>query len=57
VLDQCLRLARQAPTSGHAQHWPPTRPSRVSGSVRYLAMRIHEVPVHVILCVQGRTDG
>ena len=32
------------------------RVARISEAVRYLADHIHEVPVHVIPCVEGRTD-
>jgi nitroreductase len=32
------------------------RIARLSDAVRYLADHIHEVPVHVIPCVEGRTD-
>jgi len=31
--------------------------ARIGDGVRYLAEHIHEVPVHVIPCVEGRTDG
>jgi nitroreductase len=31
--------------------------ARLGEGVRYLAEHIHEVPVHVIPCVEGRTDG
>jgi nitroreductase len=31
--------------------------ARLGDAVRYLAEHIHEVPVHVIPCVEGRTDG
>jgi nitroreductase len=91
VLEECLRLAQQAPTSSFAQNWhfvvvtdPGTRAAlgelwravarsyvqrraaaaaadarlaRMGDNVRYLADHIHEVPVHVIPCVEGRTDG
>jgi nitroreductase len=87
VLEECLRLAQQAPTAGFAQNWhfvvvtdPEPRARlgelwRRSGerylgarggdggtnpivsSVRHLLAHIHEVPVHVIPCVEGRTDG
>jgi nitroreductase len=30
---------------------------RVGGSVLHLADHLHEVPVHVIPCIQGRTEG
>jgi nitroreductase len=90
VLQECLRLAQQAPTASFAQNWhfvvvtnPERRAAlgelwrsaarsylerraaaaaaderigRLSDSVRYLAEHIHEVPVHVIPCVEGRTD-
>ena len=32
------------------------RVARISASVRYLADHIHQVPVHVVPCVEGRTD-
>jgi nitroreductase len=32
------------------------RVARISDAVRYLAEHIHQVPVHVIPCVEGRTD-
>jgi nitroreductase len=32
------------------------RVARISAAVRYLADHIHQVPVHVIPCVEGRTD-
>jgi nitroreductase len=31
--------------------------ARLGDGVRHLAEHIHEVPVHVIPCVEGRTDG
>jgi nitroreductase len=91
VLEECLRLAQQAPTASYAQSWhfvvvtdAGTRAAlgelwrsvagpylerrvaaaaadrhvgRIGDAVRYLAAHIHEVPVHVIPCVEGRTDG
>ena len=91
VLEECVRLAQQAPTSSYAQNWhfvivtddakraalgelwrgvagpylerrtaaaaaDPTV-ERIGDAVRHLAEHIHEVPVHVIPCVEGRTDG
>jgi len=35
----------------------PSQNERLLGSVRHLEEHIHEVPVHVIPCVAGRTDG
>lgn len=89
VLEECLRLAQQAPTAGFAQNWhfvvvtdpelraglgelwrrsgerylahrrPAGSPlaDRMVASVRHLLEHIHEVPVHLIPCVEGRTDG
>jgi nitroreductase len=89
VLEECLRLAQQAPTAGYAQNWhfvvvtdPAARAGlgelwrrgaaryleyraaemegrlgRVLAAVHHLAEHIHEVPVHVVPCVEGRTDG
>jgi nitroreductase len=90
VLEDCLRLAQQAPTASYAQNWQfvvvtdagkraalgelwrtvagpylarraaaaAADPvvARIGDAVRYLAEHIHEVPVHVIPCVEGRTD-
>jgi nitroreductase len=90
VLEECLRLAQQAPSGSNAQKWhfvvvtdaskraeigglwrrgaerylagaeaspQPSQTERLLASVRHLAARIHEVPVHVIPCVNARTDG
>jgi nitroreductase len=90
VLEECLRLAQQAPTAAFAQNWhfvvvtdADKRAAlgelwrlsgerylgaraassgdgplaRIGASVRHLLDHIHEVPVHVIPCVEGRTDG
>jgi nitroreductase len=95
VLEECLRLAQQAPTAGYAEDWhfvvvtdpvrrraladlwraggrrylgtddpttlldvelPPDR-RRLVESVLHLYEHLHEVPVHVIPCIEGRTDG
>jgi len=93
LIEECLRLAQQAPTGGYRQDWhflvvtgaetraalgelwrrggrrylasrpqaaagllqPQTR--RLLGSVRHLMKHIGEVPVHVIPCIEGRTEG
>src|SRR5215471_12681883 len=94
VLEECLRLAQQAPTAGYAEDWhfvvvtdpekrlalaelwraggrrylgtdepagllqvdlPPER-RRLVESVLHLYDHLHEVPVHVIPCIEGRTD-
>ena len=89
VLEECLRLAQQAPTASYRQDWhfvvvtdPAKRAAlgelwrsvareylgarrahatgliaRTVASVEHLIEHIHEVPVHVIPCVEGRTDG
>jgi nitroreductase len=88
VIEDCLRLAQQAPTGGYAENWhfvvvtdadkraalaqiwrevaepylarrtAPEGPIlRVTEAVHYLAEHLHEVPVHVIPCVEKRTDG
>jgi len=94
VLEDCLRLAQQAPTAGYAEDWhfvvvtdpdkraalaelwraggrrylgsddpaallaavPPER-KRLVESVLHLYDHLHEVPVHVIPCIEGRPDG
>jgi nitroreductase len=88
VLEDCLRLAQQAPTASYSQNWhfvmvtdPDKRAAigelwrqvagpyldrggaregqaaRIGDAVVHLAEHIHEVPVHVIPCVQGRYEG
>ena len=88
VLEECLRLAQQAPTGSYRQDWhflvvtdpelraglaelwrrgaerylggagdAPGMLGRVIAGVRHLADHLHEVPVHVIPCIEGRTDG
>jgi nitroreductase len=87
LLEECLRLAQQAPTAGYAEDWhflvvtdPELKAGladlwrqgaaeyralgggrragkRVSEAVAHLYEHLHEVPVHVIPCVEGRTDG
>jgi nitroreductase len=91
VLEDCLLLAQQAPSSSFAQNWhfvvvtdagkraalgglwrgvagpylerraaaaaADRSVARIGEAVRHLAEHIHEVPVHVIPCVEGRTDG
>jgi nitroreductase len=90
LLEDCLRLAQQAPTGSYRQDWhflvvadpdlragladlwrqgaekylagvadPETIPGmmgRVLGGVFHLRDHLHEVPVHVIPCIEGRTD-
>lgn len=90
VLEDCLRLAQQAPTGSYAQNWHfvvvtdpelragladlwrqggekylartgspeeiPGMIGRVLGGVFHLRDHLHEVPVHVIPCIEGRTD-
>ena len=91
VLEQCLRLAQQAPTASYSQGWhfvvvtdadkraaladlwrrggagylehrrdeardAGGQIARIVDAVLHLAEHLHEVPVHVIPCVEGRTD-
>jgi nitroreductase len=95
LIEECLRLAQQAPTGSNRQDWhfvvvtdpakrealagcyrrgwnayraqqagpPPTghparlaRMGKVLDSAQYLADHLHEVPVHVVPCVLGRTE-
>jgi nitroreductase len=95
VLEECLRLAQQAPTASYREDWhfvvvtdaerrraladlwraggrsylgeidpaavdaldlPPDR-RRLLDSVLHLFEHLHEVPVHMIPCIEGRTDG
>ncbi len=91
MLEECLRLAQQAPTGSYRQNWhfvvvtdpdlraglaelwrrggeaylgrtgrPDSIPGmmgRVVGGVHHLLEQLQDVPVHVIPCVEGRTDG
>jgi nitroreductase len=90
VLEECFRLAQQAPTGSYAQTWhfvvvedadkrralaelwkqvafpylergggarEGTMMARISDAVVHLAEHLHEVPVHVIPCVEGRFEG
>jgi nitroreductase len=95
VLEECLRLAQQAPTASYREDWhfvvvtdPDRRGAladlwrdggrrylgdvdpaaveslglspgrrRLLDSVLHLFEHLHEVPVHVIPCIEGRTDG
>jgi len=91
VLEDCLRLAQQAPTASYSQNWhfvvvddaerraaladlwrrggaaylerrreaaegAGGQLKRIVDAVSYLATHLHEVPVHVIPCVEGRTE-
>lgn len=98
VLEECVRIAQQAPTASNGQNWhfvivtdaekraalaalyrrawewyaqqrtaapnlqfdDPARMAtqiRVTESAQYLTDHLHEVPVHLIPCVAGRTEG
>ena len=92
VLEECLRLAQQAPTASYAQNWlfvvvtdaerraaladlwrrgaaaylerrreaaaaAGGQLARIVDAVTHLATHLHEVPVHVVPCVEGRTEG
>jgi nitroreductase len=91
VVEDCLLLAQQAPSSSFSQNWhfvvvtdaakraalgelwrsvagpylqhraaaaaADPNIARISDAVRHLAEHIHEVPVHLIPCVEGRTYG
>jgi nitroreductase len=84
VIEDCLRLALQAPTGSNAQGWSfvvvtdPGRKAalagwwkavaddylagqpdkgRITAGVRHLAEHLQDVPVLVIPCIAGRTDG
>ncbi len=91
VLEDCLRLAQQAPTASYSQNWhfvvvtdaerragladlwrrggaaylarrretstsSGGQLSRIVDAVTHLATHLHEVPVHVVPCVEGRTE-
>jgi nitroreductase len=85
VVEECLRLAQQAPTAGYRENWHfmvVTDPERKRGLAEiwgrigrpyleaakernpdrdftagfHLADHLHEVPVHVIPCIEGRAE-
>jgi nitroreductase len=93
VLEDCLRLAQQAPAASYQENWHfvvvtdpdkraglaelwrmsgerylsarrpdpsldlPADMQRLLGSVWHLMDHLGDVPVHVIPCIEGRTDG
>jgi len=93
VLEECLRLAQQAPAASYRENWHfvvvtdaekraalgelwrksgerylaarrpepavdlPPNTQRLLDSVWHLMDHIGEVPIHVIPCIEGRTDG
>lgn len=87
VLEECLRLAQQAPVAGYRENWhfvvvtdqekraalgelwrrfgeqylgrerPEPGRMRLLDSVWHLMDHLGDVPVHVIPCIEGRTDG
>ncbi len=92
VLEECLRLAQQAPVASYNENWHfvvvtdpekraalgelwrefglrylgprpepdadlPAGAQRLLDSVWFLIDHIGDVPVHVIPCIEGRTDG
>jgi nitroreductase len=70
VIEECLRVALQAPTSVNAQDWefvvvtdPDQRRgmaevyAHAAGPDDYLSQHLHEVPVLVIPCIPGRTES
>lgn len=95
VIQECIRVAQQAPSGSNRQDWhfvvimDPTKraalarlyrrgaenyfsersanplpgdqraatQARVRASALFLVEHIHEVPVHVIPCIEGRTEG
>jgi len=93
VLEECLRIAQQAPVASYQESWHfvvvtdpqkraglaelwrrsgerylstrrpdpsadlPADMQRLLGSVWHLMDHLGDVPVHVIPCIEGRTDG
>jgi len=85
LIEECLRVGLQAPTSSNEQSWqfvvvtdsalragvadlyrrategyfdnPDPAAARNIRSGSYLTAHLHEVPVHVIPCIPGRTEG
>jgi nitroreductase len=90
LLEECVQLAVQAPTSTNTQNWhfllvtdgerrggladlyrrswrdhsdgrsvdeAPPEETSTQASARHLAVHLHEVPVHVIPCIEGRPEA
>jgi nitroreductase len=90
LLEECVRLAVQAPTSTNTQSWhflvvtdehlrrglaelyrrawsaytglaspeeAPAGETAGQASSRHLAAHLHEVPAHVLACIEGRPEG
>jgi nitroreductase len=85
LVEECLRIAVQAPNASFRQHWHflvvrdaamreglaelyrrgaagyfdghDLATSPLLASAKHLVDHLHEVPVHVIPCIEGRTDG
>jgi nitroreductase len=90
LLEECVRLAVQAPTSTNTQNWhflvvtdaepraaladlyrrswtayaggrspdeTPLSETTAEAGSRHLAAHLHEVPAHVIPCIEGRPEG
>lgn len=51
-----LRGREQAPTAPRANEPSATTQRRVTSSAIYLAQHLHEVPVHIIPCYEGRVE-
>ncbi len=51
-----LRGREQAPTAPRANEPNATTQRRVTSSAIYLAQHLHEVPVHIIPCYEGRVE-
>jgi nitroreductase len=70
LIEECLTLALQAPSSTNTQDWrfvvvtdAATRAGlaelyrRAANDDSYLSQHLNEVPVHLVPCVVGRTDS
>src|SRR6185295_12241065 len=67
VVERCIEIAFQSPTGSNRQGWHmlvvtdadkrTQQLPRVVDSAQYLADHLHEVPVHVIPCIDGRFEN
>jgi nitroreductase len=57
AFDTYLRGREQAPRDQRAHAPSATIMRRVTSSASYLAKHLHEVPVHIIPCIEGRVEN
>jgi nitroreductase len=56
AFDKYLRRRQQAPADGRPLTPSASTQRRVTSSAIYLSKHLHEVPVHIIPCIEGRVE-